>query len=76
MIEVAGEEWGTAREVADRIGQGVTEDAVRWWGRDKGLAKARTTDDEGKPQVRYMVSQAVRIDVAIRTEGRGRRRAA
>lgn len=76
MIEVAGEWWGTAREVAEHIGHGLTEDAVRWWGRHDGLARVRMTDDSGKPQVRYLLGQAVRIDLAKRSEGRGRRRAA
>ena len=76
MIEVAGEYWATAAEVADHIGHGVTTDVVRWWARHNGLAKARMTDDHGRPQVRYRLSQAIRIDAATRTGRRGRRRAA
>ncbi|BEL07844.1 hypothetical protein Q0Z83_060350 [Actinoplanes sichuanensis] len=76
MIEVAGEWWGTADEVAGHIGQGVTADAVRWWSRYDGLTKARTTDDHGRPQVRYPLSQAIRIDAAKRAGSRGRKRAA
>lgn len=74
MIEVAGKWWGTAREVAGHIGHGVTADAVRWWGRYDGLAKARMTDDNNRPQVRYLLGQAIRIDAAKRADGRGRRR--
>jgi hypothetical protein len=76
VIEVAGECWGTAKEIADHIGQGLTEGAVYWWGRGKGLAKVRTTDDDGRPQVRYSLRQAIEIDMRVRAEGRGRKRAA
>jgi hypothetical protein len=76
MIQVAGEWWGTAREVAEHIGNGLTEDAVRWWGRNDGLAMARMADERGRPQVRYLLGQAIRIDVAKRAERRGRPRAA
>jgi hypothetical protein len=76
MIEVAGEWWGTAREVAEHIGQGLTADAVRWWGRCDGLAQVRMTDDNGRPQMRYLLGQAIRIDHAKRSDGRGRPRTA
>lgn len=75
MIQVAGECWATAAEVADHIGHGVTIDAVRWWARHEGLAKVRAADANGRPQVRYRLDQAIRIDAAKRRAGRGRRRA-
>lgn len=77
MIHVAGESWGTAAEVAEHIGQGVTAAAVRRWAdpdRD-GLASVRTQDGAGRPQVLYLLGQAVRIDRAKRHGGRGRHRA-
>ena len=76
MIVVAGEWWGTAQEVSDHIGHGVTEDMVRWWGRNDGLARVRMVDGQGRPQVRYLVSQAVRIEVAKTARQRGRKRVA
>jgi len=76
MIEVAGEWWGTAREIAEHLGHGVTEDVVRWWGRCDGLAKVRMKDRRGRPEVRYMLGQAVRIERAKQLGGRGRRRVA
>ncbi|MDP9799362.1 hypothetical protein J2S43_007874 [Catenuloplanes nepalensis] len=74
MIMVAGETWGTAAEIADHIGQGVTADTVRWWGRNDGLASVRMADEDGRPRVRYILGQAIRIDQAKRLGGRGRRR--
>ncbi|XVU25790.1 hypothetical protein ACQPZJ_01660 [Actinoplanes sp. CA-054009] len=74
MIHVAGEDWGTAAEIAEHIGQGVTAAAVRRWAQRDGLASVRMQDAAGRPQVRYMVGQAVRIDKAKRHGGRGRRR--
>ncbi|MBB2941942.1 prophage antirepressor-like protein [Actinoplanes lutulentus] len=31
MIELDGEMWGTAAEIADHLGRGRTEKAVRRW---------------------------------------------
>lgn len=76
MIQAAGEWWATAAEVAEHIGHGVTAEAVRWWGRHDGLASVRMTDDNGRPQVRYLLGQAISIDVVKRSQGRGRKRAA
>ena len=75
MIEVAGEWWGTAAEIADHIGQGLKPHTIRWWARNDGLARVRATDADGRPQVRYLLGQAIIIDVAKRDGGRGRKRA-
>jgi hypothetical protein len=74
MIQVAGECWATAAQIAEHIGHGLTPDAVRWWGRHDGLAKVRMIDDCGRPQVRYLLGQAIRIDATRRSNGRGRPR--
>lgn len=74
MIEVAGEWWATAAEIADHIGHGVTPATVRSWAARDGLAAVRATDDVGRPQVRYPLGQAVSIDRAKRHAGRGRTR--
>lgn len=76
MIEVAGEWWGTAAEVADHIGQGLTPEAVRWWSRYNGLQRVRMTDANGRPEVRYPLGPAIRIDAVKRAQCRGRRRVA
>jgi hypothetical protein len=76
MIEVAGEWWGTAAEIAGHIGHGVTPDAVRWWARHDGLTRVRMFDEHGRPQVRYLLGQATRIDAAKRAAQRGRKRVA
>lgn len=74
MIDVAGERWCTAAEVADHLGGGVTTAMVRWWGRHAGLVSVRAVDGHGRPQVLYLLSQAAAIDLAKRRSGRGRRR--
>ncbi|MEU8821817.1 hypothetical protein [Actinoplanes sp. NPDC048796] len=76
MMEVAGEHWGTAAEVAEHIGQGVTEDNVRRWAERYGLISVTMKDEKGRKQVRYLLGQAVRIDKAKRDEARGRPRMA
>ncbi|BAL85479.1 hypothetical protein AMIS_2590 [Actinoplanes missouriensis 431] len=75
MILVDGELWGTAREIADQLGHGVTIRAVRYWASDQGLRKARIADGHGRPQVRYPLGQASRIELEMRDRGsvRGRR---
>jgi hypothetical protein len=76
MIQVAGEWWATAAEIAEHIGHGLTVAGVRRWADRDGLTAVRSTDASGRPQVRYMLDQAVRIDRAKRCAQRGRRRAA
>ncbi len=71
VIAVAGEWWGTAAQIAQHLGHGVTPDMVRKWAARRGLANARLTDDNGRPQRRYLLAQAQRIDRQIRHEGRG-----
>lgn len=70
-----GVEWGTAAEIATRLGGGVTFAMVRGWARHYGLPKARMVDDRGRPQVRYPVAKAAEIDRQMRHAGRGRKRA-
>jgi hypothetical protein len=74
VIQVAGEAWGTAAEIAEHIGHGLTEDNVRRWATRYDLASVTMRDDRGCKQVCYMLGQAVRIDRAKRNEGRGRPR--
>lgn len=74
MIEVAGEWWATAAEVAEHIGNGVTVAAVRRWASRDGLVAVRSVNEAGRPEVRYLLGQAVLIDRAKRNSGRGRYR--
>jgi len=76
MIEVAGEWWGTAAQIAEHIGHGLTVAGVRRWAERDGLTSVRSTDAFGRPQVRYLLGQAVLIDRAKRQARRGRPRAA
>jgi hypothetical protein len=76
MIVVAGVRWGTAAEIANYLGHGVTPAAVRSWAARDGLPAARMADGNGRPQVRYPLPEAARIDAAKRHAQRGRKRAA
>lgn len=69
-----GTEWGTAAEIATRLGGGVTHARVRQWARYDGLRQAQMTDDNGRRQVRYPYLDAAEIDRKKRQSGRGRRR--
>ena len=57
MIRIAGEDWGTAMEVAEYLGHGVTpEDVIRW--ADGGaLTASRPAGDSSLP-IRYLAGQA------------------
>lgn len=70
-----GVEWGTAAQIASRLQGGVTPSMVRQWARWYGLPKARMADGNGRPQVRYPVSDAAEIDRRMRHSKRGRKRA-
>jgi hypothetical protein len=76
VITAAGEQWGTAAEIAAHLGHGVTAAAVRSWARRDGLPSARLRDASGRPQVRYPLPAAAAIDAAKRHAQRGRKRAA
>ncbi|MBG0560707.1 hypothetical protein [Actinoplanes aureus] len=75
MIQVAGEWWGTAAEIADQIGHGVTAATVRRWAERDDLTAVRTVDRAGRRQVRYLLGEAVVIERAKRHAHRGRQRA-
>ncbi len=74
MIQVAGQWWGTAAEVAEQIGHGLTEDNVRRWAARHDLDSFRVKGTDGRRQVWYSLGQAVAIDRQKRHAGRGRRR--
>lgn len=76
MIPGPGGDWGTAAEIAERLGTDVTVDMVRWWARAKGLARAKVETDSGRVSVHYPFDQAAKIERDIRLEGLGRPRAA
>jgi hypothetical protein len=76
VIEVAGELWATAAEVAGHIGNGLTAAGVRRWAERDGLTAVRSADGYGRPQVRYPLGQAVLIERTKRQARRGRPRAA
>ncbi len=74
MIEVAGEIWGTAAEIADQIGNGLTAAAVRRWADRDGLAR-HPGRQNGKFVIWHPLAQAQDIDRAKRHSNRGRPRA-
>lgn len=76
MIQVAGEWWATAAEIAEHIGHGLTVAGVRRWADRDGLTAVRSKDDSGRPEVRYLLGQAAAIDRAKRHARCGRPRAA
>ncbi|MDR7278922.1 hypothetical protein [Catenuloplanes atrovinosus] len=76
MILLKGEEWGTAAEVANRLGDDVTVAMIRNWSRRDGLSSATVTGANGRPAVHYPLRIAAEIERAKRQGGRGRRRAA
>ncbi len=75
MIRIEGEWWGTAAQVADHLGGGVTAAMLRNWAARDGLPKVRSVDRDGRPQVRYPLAHAARIDREKRHAKRGRSRA-
>lgn len=74
MIRVYGIEYGTAAEIAHALGPDIRPATVRRWADRDGLQRIRTTDDNGRPEVRYPLNQAARIEAAKRLGGRGRPR--
>lgn len=76
MIRVAGEWWATAAEIAEHVGHGLTVAGVRRWADRDGLASVRYSNERGRPEVRYLLGQAVTIDRAKRHARCGRPRAA
>lgn len=69
MIRVEGREYGTAAEIAHRLGPDVTKHMVRNWSQRDGLARHR----DGRT-VYYALDQAEAIEYAKRATTRGRRR--
>lgn len=76
IVDRDGVRWGTAEEVAEHLGHGVTVAQVRNWAARDGLPKARMPDADGRPQVRYPLPAAGRIEAVKRHAKRGRTRAA
>jgi hypothetical protein len=76
MITVDGVPWGTAAEIAEHLGHGVTAAAVRAWVRRDGLPAVRLPDACGRPRVRHPLPAAATIERAKRHAGRGRKRPA
>jgi hypothetical protein len=75
LTDGAGIRWGTAAEIAAHLGRGVTAAMVRNWAARDGLRKARMPDSLGRPQVRYPLLEAARIELSKRDAKRGRTRA-
>jgi hypothetical protein len=72
MITIRGEEWGTAAELAARLGTTVA--AIRNAANRGRLRRVRMADDDGRPAVYYPLIPAARIEAAARRSGRGRPR--
>lgn len=69
MITVDGREYGTAAEIAARLGPDVTVAMIRNWAARDDLGGHRA----GRT-VYYPLDQAAAIEAAKRTTGRGRPR--
>ncbi|MCX4474826.1 hypothetical protein OOK41_31695 [Micromonospora sp. NBC_01655] len=65
MITVEGREWGTAEQLAERLGPDVTVAMVRRWRDRKGLAVRAGYSP---------LDEAAAIEHATRTSARGRPR--
>ncbi|GAB7039718.1 MULTISPECIES: hypothetical protein [Catenuloplanes] len=76
MIPLHGDEWGTAQEIAGRLGADVTVAMIRNWARRDGLSNVELTCDDGKRRTHYSLNQAARIEAKKDSSGRGRPRAA
>ncbi|QDY11400.1 hypothetical protein FJK98_02385 [Micromonospora sp. HM134] len=74
MIPHDGDHWGTATQIARRLGPDVTPAMLRNWATRDGLPKARMTDPHGRPQVRYPLAKATDIEATKYLSGRGRKR--
>jgi hypothetical protein len=74
LIVVDGRSWGTAQEIADHLGNGVTHHTVRWWARNNGLTAVRLPGPDGRPQVRHPLDEAIQIEARKTVEKRGRPR--
>ena len=65
MIHAAGREWGTAAEIAARLGPDITPAMVRRWHDRKGLTRTAGL---------YPLDEATAIEAATRRSTRGRPR--
>jgi hypothetical protein len=65
-----GSEWGTAAEIAQRLGPGVSRAMIRFWVRDRRLTKVVV----GPREVRYSVAEVSAVEAEVRRSGRGRGR--
>lgn len=74
LIRHAGDLWGTATQIAARLGPDVTPAMIRNWARRDGLPTARMRDANGRPEVRYPLGRATDIEAAKYLSGRGRKR--
>lgn len=74
LIRRDGDLWGTATQIAHRLGPDVTTAMIRNWAKRDGLPAARMRDHHGRPQVRYPLNQAADIEAAKYLSGRGRPR--
>lgn len=69
MIEIEGERYGTAAQIAAALGPDVTEDMVRKWERRHALPAVR----RGR-EVWYPLREAASIEWRTRASGLGRGR--
>ncbi|WP_431976165.1 hypothetical protein [Micromonospora haikouensis] len=69
-----GDRWGTAAQIAARLGPDVTPAMIRNWATRDGLPKARMHDAHGRPQVRYPLAKAIDIEATKYLSKRGRPR--
>lgn len=73
MIKDAqGVEWGTAAQIAERLGQDVSRAMIRFWVRERGLVKIVVS----RHMVVYSLAEVSAVEHEVRASGRGRKRAA
>lgn len=66
-----GSEWGTAAEIAARLGPGVSRAMVRFWVRERKLTKIVVSARD----VRYAWAEVSAAEADARKSGKGRPRA-
>jgi hypothetical protein len=76
VITVAGRDWGSAEEIAERLGSDITIDCVREWAKSrKGKEpRVRSVKLPNSGRVYYPLDECMKAERDTRRETRGRPR--
>jgi len=76
MIWVHGREWGRAQDIAEALGEDITVDCVREWGKSRRGRPAKVTAVKmpGTGEVWYPMDECLRAEALTHAEPRGRPR--